>query len=275
VRLKEREQLVLGQEALSRLSEAALRSAEALQSNDVAVVADHLYSYNAIAITPGWRRRFANVSGIHQALGVCTDPELQSTLEVSWRQLPSSAAPGWLAWLNRGGGSELGGSGPEFKLYVSPAVDALERVFPELVRVVTTCRAASFKVGADAPGLLRPDKLVAYFSNLGDLAKAAHELGERLEGVDRQGVPFTAEISGDGLLSWGVDPPLRGRALGGRAPSWREWVCYRLAVALIEARQKRDGPGPLWQQALERLRADGVQVDRWLPSPGHWGTAPW
>jgi len=273
--LRDRTQPVLGYDALSRLSVGALTSAEALRSEDIAVVADHLYSYNGIPITSGWHRRFADVSGIHRALGISRDPGLRAILEVNWLEMPRSTASGWLVWLNRGGGSELGGSRPEFKLYVSPAVDALERVFPELVRVVTTCRAVSFKVGADAPGLLRPDKLVAYFSNLGDLAKAAHELGERLEGVERQGVPFTAEISGDGLLSWGVDPPLRGRALGGRAPSWREWICYRLAVALIEARQKRDGPGPLWQQALERLRADGVQVDRWLPSPGHWGTAPW
>lgn len=265
---------VTGRDALSRLSEAALRSAEALKSNDIAVVADHLYSYNTIALTPGWRRRFANVSGIHRALGVSSNRHLQSTLEVNWVQIPSSTAPGWLVWLNRESGMELGGSGPEFKLYVSPAVDTLERVFPELVRVLTFSRARSFKVGADAEGLLRPDKLVAYFSNLGDLANAAHELGRRLEGVPPHGVPFTAEIFGDGLLSWGVDPPVRAHALG-KAPSWREWICIRLATALIEARQEDDSRDPLWLVALERLRTDGVQVERWLPSPETCGGDSW
>lgn len=241
---------------------------------DIAVVADHLYSYNGIPSKPAWQRRFTDASGIYRALGVSGDPQLKSTLEVSWLRLPRSVAPGWLVWLDRESGMELGGSGPEFKLYVSPVVEALDRVFPELVRVMTTCRAQSFKVGADAAGLLRPDKLVAYFSNLGDLANAAHELGRCLEGVPPHGVPFTAEIFGDGLLSWGVDPPVRYHAPG-RAPSWREWVCLRLASALIEAKQEDYGAGPAWWRALEQLREDGVQIDRWLPSPASWGTAAW
>ena len=260
--------------ALSCLSVAALRSAEALQSDEAEVIANHLYSYNSIPTSPDWQRRLADRSGIEQALGLSSHSELRSTLEVSWMQLPSSAIPGWLVWLGRESGLELGGSGPEFKLYVSPAVESLEHVFPEFVRVLTFNRVRSFKAGADAAGLLRPDKLVAYFFDLGDLASAAHELGRRLEGVSPQGVPFTADISGDGLLSWGVDPPARASAQGRRAPSWREWICIRLASVLIEARRDKGESEPLWPLVLERLQDDGIQVDRWLPSPALWRYPP-
>jgi len=204
-----------------------------------------------------------------------TDLDLQTILEESWLRKSSSTAPGWVVWFFRESGLELGGSGAQFKLCVSPAIEALEQVFPELVRVATYCRARSFKAGADAAGLLRPDKLVAYFSTLGDLASAAHELAQCLGGVPAQGVPFTAEIFGAGLLSWGVDPPAQSQMPGRAAPSWREWICYRLAVALIEARKEDDRTEPPWHRALEQLREQGVQVERWLPSPAFWGVAPW
>ena len=265
----------LGRDALSRLSIAAVRSAVALRSADLIVVAGHLYSYNRIPSTSGWHRHLADLPGIHRALGFPTNSDLEATLEASWLRLPSTFAPGWLAWSNRASGLELGGSAPDFKLYVSPAVEALERVFPELVRVSTFSRARSFKVGADGAGLLRPDKLVAYFSCLGDLAEAAHELGRRLDGVPAHGVPFTAEILGDGLLSWGVDPCLSAETPGNRTPSWREWICHRLAEAIISASQENSGSKPAWQRALDRLQADGIRVDRWLPSPAYWGIPTW
>ena len=52
------------------------------------------------------------------------------------------------------------------------------------------------------------------------------------------GVPFTAEISPDGLLSWGADPPGRSFSDGADSTSWRMWVTRRLAEYLTVA-----GPG--------------------------------
>ena len=261
--------------ALSQLSSEALRSAVNLGDQDVSTLFEHLYTYHSIPLSSRWLERFPDTQAIRKELGLHSGSRTSRLLSERWLQMRAEVENGWLAWVRPRWTAELGSSRSEFKLYVSPAVEALAEVFPELVRVLTFFRARSFKVGTDAEGLLRPDKLVAHFSSLGDLANAAHELGLRIEGVPPQGVPFTAEIFGDGLLSWGVDPPPKAVFPGKIVPSWREWVCYRLAVAIIEARQKGDGPEPLWQQALERLRGDGVQVDRWLPSPACWGAGSW
>ena len=77
------------------------------------------------------------------------------------------------------------------------------------------------KLGRGLPGLTRPDKLVAYFSRLDDLQEAGARLHRRLGGCPVHGVPFTAELSPDGLLSWGADPP---RTAPGQPESWRLWI---------------------------------------------------
>jgi len=76
-------------------------------------------------------------------------------------------------------------------------------------------------------------------------------------------VPFTAEIVSNGALSWGCDPV--GVARPGPV-SWRQWVCERLAQALVTARgQTVDGIEP-WRFALERLRLDGVDPRTFVPT---------
>jgi len=45
-------------------------------------------------------------------------------------------------------------------------------------------------------------------------------------------------------------------------------------MALVEARQEEDGTEPLWPLAVKRLEDDGIQVDRWLPSPQLWRYPP-
>jgi len=132
-----------------------------------------------------------------------------------------------------------------------------------------------WKIGADLAGLLRPDKIVAYFPDFDALARAAQILCERLDGLPAHGVPFTAEIGGGGLLSWGMDPP-RDEALPWSGPeSWRIWLANRLARALLDARAQtgtvETDPAPLnpplapWRFAVERLRLEGVDTDSWTP----------
>jgi hypothetical protein len=80
-------------------------------------------------------------------------------------------------------------------------------------------------------------------------------------------VPFTSEIGGDGLLSWGVDPPdeegSAWRGWSGRE-SWRLWLARRLASALVTA--QATGPSEeAWRFVLDRLRLEGVDTDTWTP----------
>jgi hypothetical protein len=92
---------------------------------------------------------------------------------------------------------------------------------------------------------------------------------ERLEGMPVHGVPFTAEVTRDGLLSWGIDPPPATRAA---APenrgSWRFWVVNKLAEYLLTA--TTDGVAQPWQFALDRLLVDGVDTDTWVPAGTLW-----
>jgi len=144
-----------------------------------------------------------------------------------------------------------------------------------VLEALTAARATQFKVGADASGLLRPDKIVAYFPSYERLAAAADAVLARLDGAPAQGVPFTAEIGGGGLLSWGVDPPDDVRSvLGGSRESWRVWVAHRLAWALLTARNTAIDPQEHslepWRFALERVRLEGIDTATWTPSAALW-----
>ena len=95
-----------------------------------------------------------------------------------------------------------------------------------------------------------------------------------IAGIAAQGVPFTSEIGGDGLLSWGVDPPAGERSsLWDGRESWRLWLSHRLARALIDARAaetpENAGIEP-WRFALERVRLDGVDTATWTPGALLW-----
>jgi hypothetical protein len=170
-------------------------------------------------------------------------------------------------------GGRLAASGATWKLYVSPAPETLADGFGRILDALAAARTPQFKIGADAAGLLRPDKMVAYFPSFERLAAAAEALTERLGGTPAQGVPFTSEIAGDGLLSWGVDPPAESSNQWSGRESWRLWLTHRLAVALLagklagksSAKNAEVAGVEPWRFALERLRLEGVDTDSWTP----------
>jgi len=91
------------------------------------------------------------------------------------------------------------------------------------------------------------------------MQEAAGVLGRSLRGCPAQGVPFTADVGGNGLLSCGVDPPP-----GDVAASWRSWITKRLADSLTTRRGT--GRGELVTAALADLRLAGVDPDLWRPT---------
>lgn len=165
------------------------------------------------------------------------------------------------------------GPDPGYKLYVSPTLDALPRAIEAVADSLASGHGAkAFKVGADLGGLCRPDKLVVYFDRLDDLQDAAVSLEQRLGVCPAHGVPFTAAVTADGLLSWGADPPVFG-ADAGRVTSWRLWVSELLAEYLESARSDNENALQPWQFALERLRLAGIDTDTWVPASGMWREA--
>jgi hypothetical protein len=131
--------------------------------------------------------------------------------------------------------------------------------------------AVALKAGRDVYGMLRPDKIVAYFRNREAMQAAADRLAVELSECPQHGVPFTAELSGCGLLSWGIDPPRREQFLPWQErESWRLWITNRLASALVIANARAASPKNAVQFALERLRLEGVDVGTWTASETVW-----
>ncbi len=139
----------------------------------------------------------------------------------------------------------------------------------EVIARLPDVGALECKVGRDLQGLLRPDKLIVYFRTLGALQVATTRWTRDLAGMTVQGVPFTANIGGNGLLSWGMDPPgLRGGRSTRNSPlSWREWVTGRLADALVAARRSPETTLPRSRFALDCVALEGVDTRTWTPSP--------
>jgi len=264
---------------IATLSTAALRYGQALALADPALLAWRLYSYNRQPLTPRWQRLLPTPEALARHLGIGAGGAHRKLLDSAWAPAEMT---GWLAWWARpragsaGESSERRPGGPTWKLYVSPRAEALAESFGAVLAALTAARALQFKVGSDAGGLLRPDKIVAYFPSYERLAAAADSVLARLDGAPAQGVPFTAEIGGGGLLSWGVDPPDAERSvLGGGRESWRVWVAHRLAWALVAGRDVSGGAegSEPWRFALERMRLDGVDTETWTPSAALWKEA--
>jgi len=157
------------------------------------------------------------------------------------------------------------------KLYVSPNPELLQEAVAVAVDVFRYAGATRFKLGLDVYGLLRPDKIVAYFNSVEELHNATERLLKRLEGCPAHGVPFTAELASDGLLSWGMDPPRDQQTLGWQErESWRLWLTNRLAVALLFAKQTQSTTIEPWQFAMERLELEGVNTASWTPKRIIW-----
>jgi hypothetical protein len=70
-----------------------------------------------------------------------------------------------------------------------------------LLEVLQHSAARCFKVAPSIEGLVRPDKLIAYFRDHDDLTAVAGELAVGLRGMPAQGVPFTGCPIGCGIGS--------------------------------------------------------------------------
>ncbi|RKQ90417.1 hypothetical protein C8N24_0219 [Solirubrobacter pauli] len=259
-----------GDGRIAALSVAALHYGQRLELDDTTVLAGRLYSYNRLPLTPLWRRRLPTRAALAEQLGVAAGMPLTRTIGRRWTatRTTDNESP-WLSW---GAPPEHDHGDGTFKLYVSPQPDVLVDVLPDVVDVLAETRAAAFKVGADVDGVLRPDKLVAYFDRFERLAVAGERLRERLDGVPAHGVPFTAEIDPAGLLSWGTDPPAHAQTTGLQGhESWRLWLCVRLAAAVLSARAGAGGEP--WRYALERIRLEGVDPATWAPTQAIWRQA--
>ncbi|HEY1369500.1 MAG TPA: hypothetical protein VGF23_20415 [Gaiellaceae bacterium] len=250
---------------LARLSVQALQYGQRLDIDDAQTLAGRLYAFNRHALTPAWGRQLPTREATARHLGLADNGSARPP-SPGWVTEHAADDSSWLAWRTSVPIIPARDT-PGYKLYVSPQPSTVAETLRITAEVVHKRRAHALKVGADVHGLLRPDKLVAYFASFEDLGEAASSLAPRLAGMPAHGVPFTAEVTPDGLLSWGVDPPRQERELRWMAESWRLWVVGRLASALVAARTASNAGEP-WGYALERIALEGVDTSTWVPSQG-------
>jgi len=148
----------------------------------------------------------------------------------------------------------------EHKIYLSPTVAALPQALPIVFARNAELHVPAWKVGANAPGLYRADKIVCYFATPTAALRTGQRLAQVLRGVPAQGVPFSGALDASGLVSWGRD-------LDGR--SWRSMVCAALARELVAARRTLR-PAATAERvaaaALDALGRSGLDVVDWHPS---------
>ena len=261
-----------GRGRIEELSLAALRYGQELAALGVGQtsLAARLYGYGRRPIAPVLRERLCSLAAIEERLGIDAHGEARAPLDANWAQAtPASGASRgyWRTWHARWAPATGGLPDGGYKLYVSPSLGVLGEALAAVAGSLAGARGVrAFKVAEQLEGLGRPDKLVVYFDRLEDLQEGASRLAGELAGAQAHGVPFTAAVTSDGLLSWGADPPLRA----GARVSWRQWVTERLAEYLQEAGGSGVEP---WQFALRRLRLAGIDSDSWVASNRMWEEA--
>jgi hypothetical protein len=244
---------------LGRLSRSALEYAERLRLTSPNGLTARLYAYGRIPFSSRWRRAYPDREAV---LGLLP----RRTMSRRWRGPSTGAGSHWLSWSWRDAPPGEPVAAFTYKLYASPRPEELPDALPAVVEALTASAAPRFKVGADARGLVRPDKIVVYLRDVAETEAVAGTLGAALAGVAAHGVPFSAEIAGDGVVSWGGDPPREDAPIGRRSESWRLSVCRRLAEGLVVAERARLVDARPLDFALARLAVDGVDVRSFSPA---------
>jgi hypothetical protein len=259
---------------LTRLSLDAIRFAAEHRLPDVGRVAGELYQFNRQPLTPRWSRALRDREAVLSFAGLEAGSPARRELVAEWDIDARGDSQAWIYFVHRGPSSSQRTSSSRedaYKLYVSPALADFPRAFAAVSSVASRRGVRHLKIGSDASGLLRPDKLVLYFPDLDSLLGSAREIEDALPDVAAQGVPFTAPIDPRGLLSWGADPPSSAQPLSWQAKdSWRTWLVSRLASSLLEGQES--DPETRVQYALDRLRRDGVDTQRWVANTTAWNT---
>ncbi len=244
---------------LARLSVGALRHGQELRELPVAALAARLYASNRLPAAAG--------AGAGVRLDLA-ERHARAAAGPDWTEAPAEPAGPWRYWRARS--TQSASTDGMWKLYVSPHPSMLAEAVRAAFAALDGLDVLSLKYSADAPGLLRPDKLVVHFATADTVQAAAARIARNLAGCPVHGVPFTAELGGDGLLSCGFDPPA-GSVAASLGPSWRAWVTRLLAEAL---RGADDGDLQPWQRALQAAAAAGVDPVTWAPAPDIWARSP-
>ena len=247
--------------SIASLSLNALHYVAHLKATDIRAIASRLYCYNTMPTasftTPINIEAFLNISG-----------ETSRQLTEAWDKVNSTGK--WFSWFRKGKQPFSGEITSTYKMYISPTMELLPEAFQKALPILSASKAFSFKTGNDLHGLLRPDKMVVYFSDQQQLLSTAAQLIPALAGIKAQGVPFTAQLDDTGLLSWGVDPPGRDVLENIEGASWRARVTERLAAAIVQAAGIGLRQQEIIDYALSKIGLEGIDTHTWIAEDNIW-----
>jgi hypothetical protein len=257
-------------DVLSRLSIAGVKYGQEIGLDDPIRLSVRLYCFNRAPASPVWKSKLSSPDRVLEFLGLGANGVNRERLDGHWiRSEGEHALAGWSSWRFKNARvrsrESLG-----YKLYVSPRCEYLPEALGVTIEALTEIEAPRFKIGCDIFGVLRPDKLVAYFSHRAAMMEAGRRILAQLSTMPAHGVPFTCGMDPSGLVSWGMDPPEHARPFRWNGKSWRFWVTERLATALIAASRHDSKVIEPWEFALDRVCLDGIDTRMWGPYPGLW-----
>ncbi len=237
---------------LTSLSLDAVHYAALMGIQDLNLLSNSLYCYNRLPLSISWEKKLETTNSVIEYLGIV---ETEHQKGPNWIQKPEQKDDRWFYWRCR---SQANHGKSIFKLYLSPHPDSMKNIFPLLVDTVSDTKAFSFKIGNDAYGLLRPDKIVLYFDTKEDALAAGGILKTAFNDLPVQGVPFTSQLDERGLVSWGIDPP--------QSPglSWRFWITNRIAKYITDVQRNKKIPAEkVSELVLKNLEKDEINILNW------------
>lgn len=261
---------------IQRLSWRAIELAYRSAIGEVNQLACRLYFYNRLPVSRHWLTRFPNESHILRFL--------QLERDGSWPGMPAAIRAGtpkpsskdrilfhryWRSWIVRASRRIKPAKSQVFKVYLSPVPDGMAKVLHIALDLLPGSGAFHMKAPRTVQGILRPDKIIAYFTDRRDAEAFGRQVLEKSPSVEAQGVPFTSAIDAGALASWGVEPPASAQAFAWQERnSWRFWVALRIARAILNVR-KAQAKDPV-HSILSAVEVSGIDTRRWLPTSQHW-----
>jgi hypothetical protein len=260
---------------INSLSQRAIELAYHSASTSQSELSARMYYYNRVPLSMRWMQQFGNEQAVLGFLGLNSDGTWQDmdigiTVVDRKRSLHGeiSQATAWRLWRIADAPEFDAMSQPTYKLYVSPVLTDLPEVFGFVRGTLRHSGALMAKIGRNLPGLLRPDKLMIYFSGLAEALAYGRHLRVSLTTERAHGVPFTFQIGHTPLVSLGVDPPRNLQKYQAANRSWRIVVTRYLAWAILRTRQiDPDDPLPMIHDLMQQ---NGIDPSLWVPTGSRW-----
>ena len=254
---------------LSQLSIKAIEYAEKLNITDVTKLSARLYFYNRFPLSTKRNQAFSNQKDTLKYLNLHPQGKYYHLLEKYWEPVkpPNKYGDYWSIWQSTYNHKSIQKKQWRYKLYISTNIESQKEILGEVIGILSETETHSLKFAKQMSGLLRADNFIAYFNTLESLQNTAKKLASAFANIPGQGVPFTAEITSGGLLSWGMDPPRdKYHPNWQEKESWRLWITNRLASAIIAAKSHKNTDLKPGKFALKRLSLEGIDTTNWIPS---------